>query len=164
MEQAAAVPRPAPTVRVIGQPLATDSYGPELQARFGCVPGIELDFRHVPDGEVAATSRAASCLVLPYERVLTSGAAMLGLSLGLPTVAPDTPRMRELLSGVAHDLLYAREEPGSLLRAVERAVALAARRCARRSCAGPATSGRSGSAESWAGSTTRSWKAERDRR
>ncbi len=124
MEQAAAVPRPAPTVRVIGQPLATDSYGPELQARFGCVPGIELDFRHVPDGEVAATSRAASCLVLPYERVLTSGAAMLGLSLGLPTVAPDTPRMRELLSGVAHDLLYARDEPGSLLRAVERAVAL----------------------------------------
>jgi len=122
---AAASPRPAFAVRVVGQPLATDSYGPELQARFAGVPGIELDFRHVPDGEVAPTLRAASCLVLPYERFLTSGAAMLGLSLGLPTVAPDTPQMRELLPAVAHDLLYARDEPGSLLRAVERAVALA---------------------------------------
>jgi hypothetical protein len=50
---------------------------------------------------------------------------MLGLSLGLPTVAPDAPQMRELLPGVAHDLLYTRDEPGSLLRAVERAVGLA---------------------------------------
>ena len=50
---------------------------------------------------------------------------MLGLTFGLPTVAPDTPQMRELLPGVVHGLLYSREEPGSLLRAVERAVGLA---------------------------------------
>jgi glycosyltransferase involved in cell wall biosynthesis len=122
---AGAGPRPAFAVRVVGQPIATDSYGPELLTRFGAVPGIELDFRHVPDGEVAPILRAASCLVLPYERFLTSGASMLGLTFGLPTVAPDTPQMRELLPGVVHGLLYSREEPGSLLRAVERAVGLA---------------------------------------
>lgn len=121
---AAANPRPAFTVRVVGQPLATDSYGAELRTRFGAVPGIELDFRHVPDGEVAPALRAARCLVLPYERFLTSGTAMLGMSFGLPTVAPDTPQMRELLPAIVHDLLYARDDPGSLLRAVGWAVGL----------------------------------------
>jgi glycosyltransferase involved in cell wall biosynthesis len=111
-------------VRIVGAPVATETYGDELHARFSKNPKIEFDFRQVPANELAATVRAASCLVLPYERFLTSGVALLGLTLGLPVVAPDSPQMRESLPRENHPLLF---EPGNgadLIRAINQAVGL----------------------------------------
>jgi glycosyltransferase involved in cell wall biosynthesis len=151
---AAASPRPAFAVRVVGPAaghrlLRARAPGPlrrrsrdraRLPPRPGRGGGADLARRLLPRAALRA--------------VPNLGAAMLGLSLGLPTVAPDTPQMRELLPAVAHDLLYTRDEPGSLLRAVERAVALAgeAREVTRRALLRAARHLRpSASAGYWAG-------------
>src|SRR5690606_24317988 len=111
-------------VRVVGAPIATETYGEELLAKYKTSSRIEFDYRRVPTEEVASTVRAARCLVLPYERFLTSGVALLGLSLGMPVVAPNSPQMRETLPQASHPLLF---EPGNgddLVRAVNQAVSL----------------------------------------
>lgn len=111
-------------VRVVGAPIATEAYGDELQTRYKHSPRIEFDYRRVPTEEVASTLRTARCLVLPYERFLTSGVALLGLSLGIPVVAPNSPQMRETLPPINHPLLF---EPGNgddLVRAINQAVTL----------------------------------------
>ena len=64
------------------------------------------DVRHVPDAEVPALLRAATCVVLPYRRVLTSGAALVAMSVGAPLVAVDDPAFRDLLPASSQELLY----------------------------------------------------------
>jgi glycosyltransferase involved in cell wall biosynthesis len=110
-------------VRVVGAPVSTDSYGEELRVRHESSK-IEFDYRHVPPEEVAATVRAARCLVLPYERFLTSGVALLGLTLGVPVVAPDSPQMRESLPKENHPFLFESGNGDDLVRAINQAVHL----------------------------------------
>ncbi len=111
-------------IRVVGQPVLGDPFANSLIAEFGSNPRIELDFRRVPDEEVAGLLRRHACLVLPYERFLTSGVALLGMTFGVPIVAPDTPQLREVLPRAGHELLFDRLAPPDLLRALERAVSL----------------------------------------
>jgi glycosyltransferase involved in cell wall biosynthesis len=51
-------------------------------------PRIVLDLRHVPDAEVAALHGMADACVAPYVSGFASGALLLGLSYGLPVLAP----------------------------------------------------------------------------
>ncbi len=80
---------------------------------------IVWDVRHVPDAEVPALLRSALCVVLPYERVLTSGAALLAMSVGVPLVAVDIPQLRELVSAENRPFLYPRGDGAALRRAIE---------------------------------------------
>jgi glycosyltransferase involved in cell wall biosynthesis len=52
-------------------------------------PRIVLDLRHVPDAEVSALHAMADACMAPYvDRGFVSGALLLGLSHGLPVLAP----------------------------------------------------------------------------
>ncbi|MFD1331506.1 glycosyltransferase [Methylopila musalis] len=83
-----------------------------------------LDF--VPQDEVPALFRSATCLVLPYQRVATSGVALLGLTLGAVIVAPRFPAFVELLPPNLRLFLYAPDDPASLRDVVSGVAALSA--------------------------------------
>ena len=84
------------------------------------------DLRHVPDSEVPALLRSAWCLVLPYTRVLTSGVALVAMSVGIPLVAVDIPQFRELLPPANHPLLFPRGDADAFRRCIDRALSLSA--------------------------------------
>lgn len=111
-------------LKVVGAPIAHDPYGEELKTQFGSNPRIDFDYRSVPSEDVATTIRSGRCLVLPYERFLTSGVALLGITLGVPVVAPDTPQMREFLPPANHCLLFDSKQTDDVMNAIERAMDL----------------------------------------
>jgi glycosyltransferase involved in cell wall biosynthesis len=89
-----------------------------LRARIVVEPGP------VPDARVPLLFHAADALVAPYRAVLTSGAAMLALSLGRPVVGPALPGLTDLVADGVEGLLYDPLDPDGLGRAVDRLLAL----------------------------------------
>ena len=87
-------------------------------------PDVCWDVRHVPDAEVPNLLRSAACVVLPYERVLTSGVALLAISVGAMIVAVDIPQLRELLPSISHRYLYPKGDAETFRRIVDDVFAL----------------------------------------
>ncbi len=85
---------------------------------------VRWDIRHVPDAEVPRLLRGAACVVLPYERVLTSGVALLAMSAGAILVAVDIPQLRELIPAPSRRFLYSRGDAAALRRIVDDVFAL----------------------------------------
>ena len=82
-------------------------------------PRISLHLRFVPDEEVQVFFNAADLVVLPYREVLTSGAAVLALSFGLPLVVPRLGCLEDIDVGAA--ISYDPTDPQGLPRALETA-------------------------------------------
>ncbi|SHM67522.1 Glycosyltransferase involved in cell wall bisynthesis [Sphingobium sp. YR657] len=101
------------------------SEGSRLQARFRR-DDIDWDLCYVPREQVPRLFRSAACVVLPYTRVMTSGVALLGLTLGAVLVAPALPTFRELLPRSLHRFLYDPNDPTSMKRVIRRVVLLSA--------------------------------------
>src|SRR5205823_4454689 len=74
----------------------------------------------VPEEEIEALFAAADAVVLPYRRILTSGAALLALSLRRPVVAPGFASLREVLEDGRDALLYDPADPSGLGEALRR--------------------------------------------
>jgi glycosyltransferase involved in cell wall biosynthesis len=87
---------------------------------------VRWDVRHVPDADVPRLLRSAACVVLPYERVLTSGVALVAMSVGALLVAVDIPQMRELMPQENHRFLYPRGDGDALRRVVSDVFTLSA--------------------------------------
>jgi beta-1,4-mannosyltransferase len=85
---------------------------------------VHWDLRHVPDAEIPHLLRSATCVVLPYERVFTSGVALLAMSVGAMIVAVDLPHLRELLPATSRGYLYAQGDAAGLRRIVDDVFAL----------------------------------------
>ncbi len=66
---------------------------------------IKCFLKHIPDEDVQYYFNAADAVVLPYQNILTSGAAILALSFGKKVVAPKKGCLPELISGDA-GILY----------------------------------------------------------
>ena len=64
--------------------------------------------------------RGADVMVLPYRDVLTSGSAILGMTFGLPIVAPRIGCLPETLEGCS--ILYDADQPDGLRAALEEAL------------------------------------------
>ena len=79
----------------------------------------------VPEGEVETLFHAADAVVLPYRAILTSGAALLALSLARPVIAPALPSLAELLEDGRDALLYDPGDADGLAGALRRFAALA---------------------------------------
>jgi beta-1,4-mannosyltransferase len=60
----------------------------------GC-PRVRLELRWIPPEQVQKYFAASDLVVLPYRRVLNSGAAMLALTFARPVLVPDLGNMRE---------------------------------------------------------------------
>jgi glycosyltransferase involved in cell wall biosynthesis len=57
---------------------------------------VTLQLERVPEGQVTALLQQADAMVLPYQRITTSGSGVLGLCHGRPLVVPDLPGLAEL--------------------------------------------------------------------
>jgi len=104
-------------LHICGKPLRADSFLDKLLADNQERPEIRFSLHSVPNTEVAETLRSHAGLILPYHKVVTSGVAVLGLTLGVPTVAPNTSAMRELFPESAHHLLFNPRSSRDLRRA-----------------------------------------------
>jgi len=92
---------------------------------------LRVNARYLPDDELQYLLRAADVMVAPFTRILTSSSVIVGLSYGLPVIAPDLGCLPELLAGGA-GLVYRHEDPKGLARALAAAkvVDLPAMSCA----------------------------------
>lgn len=111
-------------IEVRGEPLAGDGYVAGLRERYAARSDIVWDVRRIPDSEVPGLMRAARCVVLPYERFLTSGVALLCISLGVPLIGPRTRALEEVVPPSAQSLLFDPGVAGDLARAVAEVLAL----------------------------------------
>ncbi len=69
-----------------------------LRERIGGHPGIRFLPGFVPDDQVRMFFQCCDAVVLPFSDVLTSGSAVLALSLGRPVIVPDLGCLPELVS------------------------------------------------------------------
>lgn len=63
-----------------------------------CGSNIHCFLEHIPDEKVQLFFNASDVVVLPYQNVLTSGAAILALSFGKKIIAPSLGCLPELIS------------------------------------------------------------------
>ncbi len=115
---------PAP-VRIVGA-AAQDAYAKEVRALVDAGEAITWREGRIEDAAVPDVMRAATALVAPYERTLTSGALLCAMAFGVPMIAPRTPGFCETLPREAHGLLYDPDAPSAILDAMEAAAAMTA--------------------------------------
>lgn len=74
---------------------------------------IRLWAQFIPDDEMQRFLLAADVMIAPFERVLTSSSVMVGLSYGLPVIAPNLGCLPELILPGA-GLIYSAADPAAL--------------------------------------------------
>lgn len=95
-------------------------YRQKIDALLARIPPerYRLDAKFVANEDVQNYVLAADAFVLPYTDILTSGSAMLGLSFGVPVVAPDLGSMSDVINERC-GLLYPPAMPNGLLSAMQ---------------------------------------------
>ena len=83
-------------------------YRARIDALLAQLPAFRfrMDARFVGDDDVQKYVVASDAFVLPYKEILTSGSAMLGLSFGVPVIAPNIGSMVDLITddrGILYD-------------------------------------------------------------
>ena len=68
--------------------------------------GIQYHSGNIEAGDFQYFFRAADMIVLPYQRILNSGAALLALSFNKPVILPRTEALSELQDQVGSDWVY----------------------------------------------------------
>ncbi len=110
-------------VVIAGKPLGVD---PEvLRREVGSHLRAVLHLSRVDDADVQIYMRAADFLVLPFQRILTSGSAILGLSFGTPIIAPCAGLLPELITHGREGILYDAEDPLGFSKSLRLALSLA---------------------------------------
>jgi glycosyltransferase involved in cell wall biosynthesis len=84
-------------------------------------PGLRLLSRQISDAEVQYVIRAADCVVLPYESILTSGALALAHGFSRPVIVPNLPSMLEEVKDGENGFIYAVSNEAALTLALWRA-------------------------------------------
>jgi beta-1,4-mannosyltransferase len=79
---------------------------------------IRMDFGFISDDKVQLYFKAADVLVTPFSEVLTSGSVILGLSFGLPIIAPQRGCLPELINSRT-GILFSEKDPEGLLHAMQ---------------------------------------------
>ncbi|MBD5604984.1 MAG: glycosyltransferase [Candidatus Eremiobacteraeota bacterium] len=118
---------PADYLRSLGayiQISGEDAEAEAVMAQQAARTDVRWDVRHVPDTDVPGLLRSAACVVLPYERVLTSGVALLAMSAGAMLVAVDVPQLRELLPERSRRFLYPRGDATAFRKTIDGVFAL----------------------------------------
>ena len=81
---------PHEELRICGKP-ATDQDRRELDEMSEGVRGVSTELRFLDDAELTSEIAQAEVVVLPYQGIHNSGAALLALSLNRPIVVPQSP-------------------------------------------------------------------------
>ncbi|WP_332098115.1 glycosyltransferase family 4 protein [Halalkalicoccus salilacus] len=105
---------------IVGNPW-DENEAAEVRKRSKTDDRIRCIFEFVPEEEIQLYMNAADVVVLPFQDVLTSGSALLGMSFGNALIAPQIGCVAELLDpegGVSYDP----DTGDGLHRAMERAL------------------------------------------
>ncbi|XZF64085.1 MAG: glycosyltransferase [Gloeotrichia echinulata DVL01] len=94
-------------------------YGQKLAKQAQKTEGVILHTDFIEDEKIHLFFSAADVVVLPFERILTSGSLILAMSYGKPIIAPRTSGILETL-GTADWLLYDPEDNQGLLHTLRK--------------------------------------------
>ena len=97
--------QPATRLAIVGRPL-TDEYATALVQLARHAPRIRFDLAWQSDGGLKNWLAAADCTLFNYRAILTSGAASLARSLGLPILIPDRLRTVDLHEPHSHVIRF----------------------------------------------------------
>lgn len=104
---------------IAGKPWPPQTYIQALEQSAAEDPRILLYERFIPNEELQVYFNAADVLVLPFERILTSGSAILAMGFARPVVAPAMGCLPELITPDT-GILYDAAAPAGLLDALRR--------------------------------------------
>ena len=102
-----------------GQP-TSPGYEKELHRLVKSVENIRFYPYYIADDEIQVFMKAADAVVLPYQRILTSGAVILAMSFAKPVITPSFPFMKEILNP-GKNFLYDPADEEDLLKALDEA-------------------------------------------
>jgi beta-1,4-mannosyltransferase len=108
------------TLRLVG-PCIDAKYETDLRNLVRNVPGATLSCKFVEGDGVTRIFAASDVVVLPFEKIQTSGSVILAASFGKPVIAPRLGEIPEALRGAA-DLLYEPGTDSALEAAIRRAL------------------------------------------
>ena len=89
-----AMPEPTRVLLVVGRPFDA-AIEREVRDAADGASNVRLDLRWIPPEEVQIFFAASDLVVLPYRRILNSGAVVLALTFGRPVLVPDLGAMRD---------------------------------------------------------------------
>ena len=90
---------------IAGNPASDDLYRKIHNLSVGCAD-VTTRLEFIPDTDVERYFAAADVTVFPYQDILTSGSAILSLSLGCPVIAPHIGCLPELIQDCETGFLY----------------------------------------------------------
>ncbi len=105
---------------IVGQARHPPSYKKKILSLTRNNPAIKLVLEFIPDETIQLYMNACNVCVLPYKDVTTSGAALLALSFGRPTIAPAVASFPELITPKT-GILYDPSHPDALVSALKQA-------------------------------------------
>jgi beta-1,4-mannosyltransferase len=97
-------------LRILGRP-EPSSYSDALLRHTNHDEGVALEFGRVDDADLVTAITRAEIVVLPYQKIYNSGAALMALTLGRPIIVTDSATMRELRDEVGGEWVYCLEGP-----------------------------------------------------
>lgn len=107
------ISRPAEVILlIVGRPRDA-TIREDLEREAGKNPGVRLELGYVPDDKVQTYLNACDVVALPYQDMLTSGAAILAMSFGRACIVPRLSSMEEI-PGEEGAILYNPEDPQGL--------------------------------------------------
>ncbi|MDS0259773.1 glycosyltransferase family 4 protein [Haloarcula sp. S1CR25-12] len=83
---------------------------------------VRTELKFIPEKEVAKYFKASDIIVLHYRDILTSGSAILAMSMRRPVITPALGCLPELIEDGTDGLLYDSVEPSGLRNAMKRAL------------------------------------------
>lgn len=107
-------------LRIVGKPYVDTRPLERAAAELGS--SVRLDFRHVPDDEIAALWEQADVLLFPYREIDMSGVLMAALAAARPIIASEIGGFTELLESGRTALLVPPRDEAALATAMGRLV------------------------------------------
>lgn len=97
-------------LRILGRP-EPKSYAESLLAHSAESDGVDLVLGRVDDADLVEAITRAEAVVLPYQKIYNSGAALMALTLGRPIIVTDSGTMRELQDEVGSEWVHCLNQP-----------------------------------------------------
>jgi len=91
----------------------------EITATASSIAGVRIDAGFVPNGHVRLYFGACDAVVLPFERILTSGSLHLAITFGKPLIIPNIAALSDILQD-ADTFVYDSDNPTGLTQALRR--------------------------------------------
>ena len=110
----------APDVFLLAAGEAWWKGGQHYRALAEGLPNARMEFRYIPDSEVATYFAAADVVLAPYRTEAQSGVALTAFHFGRPVIATRVGGLPEVIEDGVNGLLVPPEDPAALATAVNR--------------------------------------------